>query len=479
MERCVRNHSTPAGWMPPDLLAGSAEAPWLEDGEHRLARSEARERVRRLARRLAWAGLRPGDRVAWLPQPETAGLLAALAALEAGAELALLPQRETPARLEEEIRRLEPRLVLAPHEFGTHPTMPPHALAALEPLPATGAPAGRPGRLLLRSSGSGGAPRWLVHRLESLFVSAAAAARHLRVTAADRWLLSLPLDHVGGLGILLRSLVSGCRLCLPGPEGLAGGLRSHAPTLLSLVPAQLARLAMTAPPAGLRVALLGGAPLDQGLRERAWDLGWPVVSSYGASETGSLVCAAPLPIAGGARSRPGGAGSPFAPHRLEVDMEGRIAVTTPCLFTAELDEAGRPQARQGGDWRSGDLGRWEEGELVVLGRADRLIISGGEKIRPEEVEEALRSLPEVRQAAVVAIPDPVLGRRPAAFVTWSAGPLPALGELRRRLEPLLARHKHPARIWPWPVDEALDWKPSHERLGRLAEKLLGRESEGS
>ena len=475
----MRNHPTPTCWKPPDLLTGNSGAPWLEDGEHHLARSEARERVRRLARRLAWAGLRPGDRVAWLPRPEVAGLLAALAALEAGAELALLPLRETPARLEEEIRRLEPRLVLAPREFGTPPSMSPHALDGLGPLPATGAPAGRPGRVLLRSSGSGSAPRWLVHRLESLLVSAAAAARHLRVTTADGWLLSLPLDHVGGLGILLRSLVTGCRLCLPGPEGLAGDLRSLAPTLLSLVPAQLTRLATTTPPAGLRVALLGGAPLDQALRERATASGWPLVSSYGASETGSLVCATLLPNPARKPPRPGSAGSPISPHQVELDEGGRIAVASPCLFEAELDEAGRPIERRGDCWRSEDLGCWEEGQLIVLGRADRLIISGGEKIRPEEVEEALRSLPEVRQAAVVAIPDPVLGRRPAAFVAWSAGPLPALADLRRRLEPLLARHKHPARIWPWPADEVLDWKPSHERLGRLAEKLLERESDGS
>ena len=434
------------GSSPAELLAGRDGEPWLIDATT-LSRGEARERVLARAQRLREAGLRPGERVAWLPKPTAAGILAALAALEAGAQLALLPLRESHARLEEERLLLRPRLLLDEDEEA------PRRLPPAEP-------AGLPRRLLLRSSGSSGRPRWLMHGLAGLLASARAAARHLRLGAADTWLLSLPLDHVGGLGILLRSLVSGCALALPSGAGLAADLEARRPQLLSLVPAQLRRLAHREPPVALRAVLVGGAPLDAALRRQALAHGWPLVPSYGASETGSLVCA-------GADD----SGCPLPPHLVEVDKDGFITVDSPALFEAVLDERGAPVPRSPGPWRSQDLGHWREGRLVVLGRADGLINSGGEKIRPEEVEEALLTLREVELAAVVAIPDTELGERPAAFVAWRGASL-SLAELRPRLEPLLARHKHPARLWPWPADEEREWKPRRAWLRQLALELL-------
>ncbi|MFA7330895.1 MAG: AMP-binding protein [Candidatus Delongbacteria bacterium] len=440
-------------------LWGRDGAPWLEAGSTLWTRGQARHELRRQAKRLRRLGLRPGQRVGWLPAAQPEELVAALAVLEAAGELVLLPLRETPARRAEEEGRLAlwGRLQSGDYEPG--------------PRAAT-APAGCPARVWLRSSGSLGRPRWLRHGLDGLLAGARAAAARLELDPGQGWLLSLPLDHVGGLGILLRGLVSGCRLRCPDAGGVPGALAAGGLDWLSLVPTQLEDLvAAEVSAAGLRGVLLGGAPLPAGVRRRALAAGWPLWTSYGATETGALVCAERQDPA-----RPASSGAPFAPHQLRLTTAGRVEVESPALCEAELDDADQPRERPAGPWLSGDLGRWERGALCLLGRADRVLISGGEKIPAEFVEEALASLPEVRRVAVVALPDARLGERPAAFVDWTGGALPEVAVLAQRLAARLPRHMLPVRIWPWPAELADPLKPPLARLARLARERVAAES---
>ncbi|MDP2359404.1 MAG: AMP-binding protein [bacterium] len=454
------SHQREPGPGPLHLLAGRPGAPWLTaPGQVGLTRDEAARRVRAEAEGLRRAGLRPGDRAGWWPTPEAESILAALALLEAGAELLLLPRREELRTLALEARRLELRLAVAPplvaEGLPCPAWRPGHPLAPA----GTGAPAGRPRRVVLRSSGSQGAPRWICHPLENLLIGARAVARHLRLSPVDQWALSLPLDHVGGFAILLRSLVAGCRLRLPVAD-TAPAPSAPGDTLLSLVPTQLRDLLTLGPPTpGLRAVLLGGAPLSAALRREAFQAGWPLISSYGATESGAALCASPP---GGDEEDAAGCGHSLPPHRLRLDSEGRIELASPCLFEARLDAAGRPRERREAWWRSGDLGRWRRGSLVILGRVDRLINSGGEKIRPEEVEEALLALPGLCRVAVVPVFDERFGQRPVAFVDWGANPTRDLPWVRDRLAGL-ARHKHPVRLWPWPMEEK-GLKPNLARL---------------
>lgn len=451
----MRDASRTGGSRVGRWLWGRDGAPWLLEEGRAWSRAAARAEVRRCARRWGEAGLRPGDRLGWLPQRRAEGVLAALGALEAGAELVLLPLRETAELREEEARRLE----LRGHLDGQG------HLRILRP--QGGAPAGVAGRICLRSSGSLGRPRWLRHSLAGLLTGALAAARRLELNPGACWELSLPLDHVGGLGILLRGLVSGCRLRCPGEAGAGGWRAADGAGWLSLVPAQLHdRLEAGEDPRGWRGVLLGGAHASLALRRRASEAGWPLWVSYGASESGALVCAQPWSL-----REPGpGSGRPFAPHRVWLDGEERVNVASPALYEAELDEGGRPVAREGEAWRSGDLGRWEAGCLVLRGRLDRLLVSGGEKIPAERLEEALEELPEVRRAAVVGVPDERLGLRPAAFLEWLPASWPTLDELRGRLG-ALPRHMHPAHIWPWPAELAGSGKPPLAWLGQRAREL--------
>jgi len=434
------------------LLCGRDGAPWLEEPGRVWTRAQARRAVVQVAARLREAGLAPGQRLAWLPRTRAQGLFTALGALEAGAELVLLPLRETEEGRARELARLAPRMLARDD-------------GRLESFGGAAA-AGVPGRVWLRSSGSLGRPAWLAHDLDRLLAGARAAGARLGLTAARRWWLSLPLDHVGGLGVLLRGLACGCRLALPGEEG-SGPFQDG--DWLSLVPAQLERLmAREASPAGLAGVLLGGAPLPASLAEQARRAGWPLWTSYGATETGALVCAEPW--------RPGGgSGRPFPPHRLHLDPQGRIRVASPCLWTAELDGEGRVQPCGDGAWRSGDLGAWDSGSLRVLGRVDRVLNSGGEKIPAERVEEVLAGMPGVLRAVVVPWPDERFGQRPAAYLALEEGMPGGVEALAGWLDGRLPRHMWPVRLLPWPDDLDLSWKPPLAELARRAARLAEEE----
>jgi O-succinylbenzoic acid--CoA ligase len=418
------------------LLAGRDGAAWLEEEGRVWTRGQARRAVAGAARDLRAAGAGPGRRVAWLPRPRVQGIWQALAALETGAELVLLPLRETEERRALDCADLAP-LLCVDGQGGVS--------AGARPASRDGVP----GRVWLRSSGSMGQAAWLAHDLEALLRGARAACSRLGIGGGNRWWLSLPLDHVGGLGILLRGLACGCRLVLPG----VGGAVPFAPgDWLSLVPAQLERLlGEGVSPVGLGGVLLGGAPLPGPLATRAVAAGWPLWVSYGATETGALVCADPW--------RPGGgSGRPFPPHRVELDSGQRVRVLSPCLWRARLAGKGEVRLRQHAHWTSGDLAAWQGRSLRLLGRMDRVINSGGEKIPAERVEEALAALPGVRRAVVVSWPDERFGLRPAAFVAMADGSDPDGAALGAALEGGLPRHMVPVRWLPWPGDLDMDWK---------------------
>lgn len=435
------------------LVSGRDGAPWLEGGGRVWTRGQARRAMADAARGWRAAGVGPGRRVAWLPRPRAEGIWQALGALESGAELVLLPLRETEAQRACAMADLAPVSLV---EGG----------GSVVPGTGPATMAGVPGRVWLRSSGSMGRPAWLAHDLEALLAGARAAASRLGISGANRWWLSLPLDHVGGFGILLRALACGCRLALPDSSTAGPFARGD---WISLVPAQLERLLAGGPsPAGLAGVLLGGAALPGPLAARAAAAGWPLWVSYGATETGALVCADPW--------RPGGgSGRPFPPHRLDLDPAGRIRVASPCLRVAELDDDGRARPCGAAAWTSGDLGAWRAGSLRVRGRLDRVLISGGEKIPAERVEEVLAGLPGVLRAVVVPWPDERFGQRPAVFVALEEGRAGGLEPLSAMLEGRLPRHMWPVRWLPWPGDLDPSWKPPLAELARRAARLAEEE----
>jgi O-succinylbenzoic acid--CoA ligase len=326
-------------------------------------------------------------------------------------------------------------------------------------------PLERPATIVF-TSGSTGTPKAALHTFANHYYSALGSNENIALRPGDRWLHSLPLYHVGGLSILFRCLLAGATVALPEPgETLGQSIPTLRATHVSLVVTQLLRLLREeADLSGLKAVLMGGGPIPGGLVAEARSRGLPVHTSYGLTEMASQVTATP-PDAGSEELRTAGRA---LPHReVSVSGGGEILVRGETLFAGYVEggKAERPPEADG--WfRTGDLGELDEaGRLRVLGRKDNLFVSGGENVRPEEIEDALSRIPGVDEAVVVPVPDPEFGARPVAFVRLCGG----AGDLAGALEGVLPRFKIPKIFHEWEGTGGM--KPDRVALQERAVRL--------
>jgi o-succinylbenzoate---CoA ligase len=269
--------------------------------------------------------------------------------------------------------------------------------------------------------------------------SAVGSAFNLGVDPADRWLCCLPLHHVGGLSILMRSVIYGTGAVVHAgfdPVRIQEALADDGVTIVSLVATQLVRLLdagvdMSSP----RVILVGGGPVPIEALEEASSRGARVVQTYGLTEAASQVTTlAP----GDARRKLGSAGRPLLTTHLRI-QDGEILVQGPTVAPGLADE--------GGWLHTGDLGSIDdEGFLYVEGRIGDVIVTGGENVAPAEVEEVLLRHPGVADAAVVAREDAEWQEAVAAVVVRRAGTEVDVDELHRHCAGSLASYKVPKRF---------------------------------
>ena len=443
--------------------------------------------TRSSAHALLAAGVASGERVALLLPQGPRYPLALLALLRAGCVAVPLSSRLPANSIPELLGRVDCRRLIArggvsalsatgieildPATLGLPESCPPPAAPDItgKPLPPFDphAPA-----TIVFTSGSTGVPKAALHSFENHWASAAGANRNLHLGPGDRWLLSLPLWHVGGLAVIFRCLQAGAAVALAGDgESPADAVPALGVTHISLVATQLHRLLCD--PRGrealrsLKGVLLGGGPLPAPLIGKAAALGARLVTSYGSTETSSQATA----------TRPGdppdalrtaGRALPF--REIAVDAGGEILARGRTLFLGYLEDGRINAARDGSGWfHTGDLGRiGEAGRLVVEGRRDNMFISGGENIHPEEIERALADFPGVLEALVAPVPDPEFGARPVAFLRTAGGTLPEPAVLGRFLRNGLPGFKVPVRYLSWP-DLADGMKPDRRAFAALAQ----------
>jgi O-succinylbenzoic acid--CoA ligase len=292
--------------------------------------------------------------------------------------------------------------------------------------------------VVIHTSGTTAAPRPVALTYGNILWSALGSAVALGLDPEERWLCTLPLSHVGGLSILLRSSIYATSAVVHErfeTERVLRSLQAGEATLVSLVATTLARLldaGLRDPPA-LRCALTGGGPVSAALVQRAHAAGVPVSLTYGLTESCSQATTTPAAAIGGA---PASAGTPLFCTRLRIAVDGEILLAGPTVAPGALASDG---------WlHTGDLGELDErGRLRVSGRKADTIVSGGENVAPAEVEAVLESHAAVLEAAVLGREDPQWGEAVTAIVVARAGQRLDAEVLRAHCAGALASYKVP------------------------------------
>lgn len=332
---------------------------------------------------------------------------------------------------------------------------------------------------ILFTSGSSGSAKRVSLSLGNLYYNALGSNENIPLQTDDTWLLSLPLFHVGGLGIMFRCLLAGAAMYVVDRFEAAtinDLIDSHQVTHLSLVPAMLSLLLEARDrnpfPETLKVILLGGAPLPGRLLQQIRERGLPVVMSYGMTETASQVAATSL---SDPPARLQTSGRVLRYGEISIDTEtdspfGEILVRGPIVSIGYLTSSPAPGSI--GEWfHTGDIGAIDrEGYLTVVGRKDEMFISGGENIYPREIENVAAGIHGVAEAAVTPIDDQLWGKRPLLLIVPTEGNAPDKEKIISEMAKQLARFKLPDRII---VVEKLP----HTALGKIDRLALARLAE--
>jgi O-succinylbenzoic acid--CoA ligase len=272
--------------------------------------------------------------------------------------------------------------------------------------------------VVVATSGTTGRPKAVVHTLDAVVASAQATSQRLGVTSSDKWLACLPPSHVGGLSVILRSIVTNTPLiAVPSfsAEAYDAAAREGA-TLVSLVSTALQRVDNTK----FRTIVLGGArpPKDRPAN---------TVTTYGMTETGSGVVYDGVPL-----------------ENVDIEIrESIIYLKAPMLMRVYRD--GVSPLTHDGWLRTGDIGAFENGRLTVEGREGDLIITGGENVWPEDVEAAIRTSPMVTDVCVAGVPDDEWGQLVTAWIVANEQ-TPSLEDIRSHVKEALPAHCAPRHI---------------------------------
>ncbi len=325
---------------------------------------------------------------------------------------------------------------------------------------------------LVATSGTTGVPKAVAHSYYNHFYSAVGSQQVIPLTGNDSWLLSLPLFHVGGLAIVFRSLLAGaCMWLYQKTVPLSHFLKKASITHLSLVNTQLYRLLEIESAdlfgLGVRYILLGGGVASPGLVKKAQSQGVRVLTTYGMTEMSSQVCTGE-PVF---NKTTVSSGSVLSYRELRLAADGEILVKGKPLALGYYKEGSLiPFVDNEGWYHTGDRGEWFAGQLLVKGRMDNMMISGGENIHPEEIEQALMGLPEIIQAVVVAVGNKEFGQRPIAYVQTTSGLLDELFT-KHQLEGKIAKFKIPDRVLLFPESDVYSGIKVNRRLfQQLADK---------
>lgn len=428
---------------------------------------ELNEASESFARKLARIGVRKGDKVGLFSSNHTDMIIAIHALSYIGAVVVLLNTRLTKSEITFQVKDAEVSTIISSDNFYQD------LIHMKLPVPIknyTEVSKGKEKNISLMSeinledpftivytSGTTGSPKGVVHTYGNHWWSAIGSALNLGLSERDKWLAVLPLFHVGGFSICMRSVIYGIPVFLLekfDEEIVNDAILNRGVTIASVVTVMLQRLKENLGgkkyPKSFRCMLLGGGPVPEPLLEEAVRKNIPVFQSYGLTETSSqIVTLSPRD----SLKKLGSAGKPLFPGQLIIhhpgeDGVGEIFVKGPMVAKGYYNnpEANK-RAFSKGYLATGDLGYLDqEGFLYVVDRRTDLIISGGENIYPSEIESVLSGHAGIKEVAVVGEQDEYWGEVPVAFVVAKDENLTD-GMIKKYAKEHLAKYKVPKRIY--------------------------------
>jgi acyl-CoA synthetase (AMP-forming)/AMP-acid ligase II len=441
----------------------------VDDDRGEVSYGRLLHRAERLARSLAGAaGVRAGDRVGLMCRNHAGMVEAMLAVNLLGADTVLANTGLSGQQLAAVAEEQRLRVLIYDREFTEYVGAVPSSVERLDESRVAeliqqapdGAlrPPPRDGRTIVLTSGTTGTPKGARRRTPSSFDPLASILDRIPLHAGERMLIAAPLFHTWGYAALQVALALRATIVLQRRFDPATTLRAvarHQCGALFAVPVMLQRLLdvpLTEPVPDLRVVAVSGSALFGGLATRFMDVyGNVVYNLYGSTEASWVSIATPAEL----RHAPNSAGRPPYGTRVAIlgpddrplpdGQVGRIFVGNDMLFEGYTSGQGAPI--RDGLLGTGDLGHLEDGLVFVDGRQDDMIISGGENVFPSEVEDLLAGLPQVREVAVVGVPDQEFGQRLAAYLALHPGERLDADAVREYVRHYLARFCVPRDVY--------------------------------
>lgn len=400
----------------------------IDDGNERLSFAELKKQVEVLVGKIDH--LNPGSRVGLLATNTLMSYKLALAIMCSGRTIVWLNWRLAGEELERQIKDSGLQLCLVENSLWrsgmTNPFKSYSAFLITNADPGELIPVFKSDWVasIMYTSGTTGKPKGVLQTFGNHFYSAVSSALNLGLSSADKWLCVAPIFHISGFSIIMRGLIYGMTVRLVEKfraEEIERILANETVTIISVVPFMLKKLIQqqnktnTHYNSAFRCMLLGGGTIDREMLEICLQRSIPVVQCYGMTETCSQIVAL---RSIDAFLKLGSVGQPLFSTQLKLSKDGEILLKTPALTPGYLNLPDKlPSKMIDGWYRTGDIGHLDkEGYLYIDGRADEMLISGGENIFPQEVEQVYQRYPQVNEVAVVGQNDSVWGQVPVAFV---------------------------------------------------------------
>lgn len=435
----------------------------VTDGQKQMTFSEVAQAATIMAGRIAaLKSTRTHDRIALLMVNNISGYLVIMALQQLGKTIVFINRRLSVAEINYQLSDADIDILLTDDAYK-------QKLFVQQQVKFSDLPSGEPitpvndypddfVTSIMYTSGTTNHPKGVMQTYQNHFMSAMGSALNLGLTATDAWLAVVPIFHISGFSILMRSLLYGMRVVLVEKfeaSKINDWLIHDTITTMSVVPVMLKTLLAELPDDvnyndHFRAMLLGGGPTDQQTLQQAQAHHLPIIQSYGMTETSSQVVAlAPEDI----QSKLGSVGKPLFPVTVDIRDDqgqstsvGNIWLKTPTLTPGYLNHPKQLNHQVSSGWfNTEDFGYFDtDGFLYIQGRQGDMISSGGENIFPDEVESVYAKMPGLENIVVIGVPDEKWGAIPVAVVSGTHLSLAALRDYGRER---LAHYKVPKQFY--------------------------------